>query len=45
MPEAKFKILNSTELFPIRNNPNPEAIGMKYDIDNCKLQNWFYHIC
>ncbi len=33
MPEAKFKILNSTELFPIRNNPNPEAIGMKYDIE------------
>ena len=33
MPEAKFKILKSTELFPIRNNPNPEAIGMKYDVE------------
>ena len=33
MAEAKFKILKSTELFPIRNNPNPEAIGMKYDVE------------
>lgn len=32
MAEAKFKILNSKELYATTPDPNPEVLGMVYDI-------------
>ena len=33
MAEAKFKILNSKELYATTPDPNPEVLGMKYDVE------------